>query len=68
MIRYAGDPRWIAARFASQCQCGSGIKRGDRIYYFPRTKTVFCQTCGEPAHARFVSEAQDEAMLSGQGR
>jgi hypothetical protein len=66
MIRYKGDPRWINAKFDSQCQCGKRIRRGERILYFPNGKTASCQTCGEPAYARFISEAQDEAIMNSQ--
>jgi len=66
MRRYKGDPRWMTARFESACQCGKRIKQGEQIYYFPLTKTALCQACGEPAHRRFVSAAQDEATMTGQ--
>jgi hypothetical protein len=64
--RYAGDPRWITARFDSQGACGHAIKRGDRIFFYPNGKKALCQNCGEPAHAEFVAAAQDEAMMTGQ--
>ena len=66
MIRYSKDPRWINARFNRDCECGEAIRRGDRIFYFPNGKTVLCETCGELASARFVSETHDEAVMSGQ--
>lgn len=66
MRRYIGDPRWITARFDSQGACGHSIKRGERIFYYPNGRKAFCEKCGEPASARFVAEAQDEAMISSQ--
>jgi len=66
MSRYRQDPRWIVARFASTCSCGKPIAKGERIYYYPTARKAYCHECGEPMHARFVAECQDEAMISGQ--
>ncbi|RPJ40124.1 MAG: hypothetical protein EHM35_00530 [Planctomycetaceae bacterium] len=40
------DPYWLAARFASTCTCGKQIRKGDRIFYYPKTKAAVCETCG----------------------
>lgn len=66
MRRYHNDPKWITARFASRCdQCGAEIKKGDRLYWFPRGKRGYCETHGQEHAARFEAEAFDEAMVSG---
>ena len=44
---YRRDPRWISAKFNSVCDCGSQIKRGERIYYYPATRTAVCEKCGK---------------------
>jgi hypothetical protein len=50
-----------------QCPCGKTIQRGERIFYYPRTKTALCrQPCGEKASAEFAAAAQDEAFYCGQ--
>ncbi|GAH39277.1 unnamed protein product, partial [marine sediment metagenome] len=38
------------------------IKKGDKIFYYPRTKDVFCSavSCGGAESASFEAAAQDE--------
>lgn len=62
---YKGDPYWLNARFNSTCQCGTPIKTGDKIFYYPRGKTALCPKCGEKAHAEFAAAAADEQFMSG---
>lgn len=39
MPRYQNDPRWIKARFESECsETGNTIKKGDTCLYFPRER------------------------------
>ena len=53
---YAGDPRWIEARFKSTCSCGATIEAGDQAYYFPRSKKAECETCGRRSAALMDDE------------
>jgi len=58
---YSGDPYWMTARFGSACrQCGEKISKGSRIYYYPKTKSAFCEQCGQGAYSDFRSAAEDE--------
>jgi len=58
---YSGDPYWTKARFYSKCSgCGEGIPKGSRIFYYPRTKDVFCSDCGDKESRQFEAIAQDE--------
>ena len=60
---YSGDPYWTKARFNSKCSgCGHRIKKGERIFYYPRTKDVFCDSgkCGQAESRSFEAAAQDE--------
>jgi hypothetical protein len=67
MPQYSGDPRWITARFNSKCPCGHDIKKGERSFYYPHTKTALCaKPCGEKASAEFAGAAMDEALMTGQ--
>jgi len=43
------DPYWLEARFASECTCGAQIKKGDKIFYYPRGKMAVCEACGDLA-------------------
>ena len=60
---YSGDPYWLTAKFSSSCsRCKTEIKKGDKIFYFPRTKDVFCAagSCGDAESRSFEAAAQDE--------
>ena len=61
--RYAGDPRWITARFGNCENCKKPLT-DKRAVYFPNGKFCFCERCGEPEMAAFESAAFDEAVLT----
>lgn len=63
---YSGDPYWTTARFNSTDANGKQVRKGDRIFYYPRTKTVLTGEAAETASAQFQSAAADEAFESGQ--
>ena len=68
MPQYTQDPRWLNARFTSTCgneKCGNAIKKNDRIFYYPSSRTALCPTCGETASAEFQSAKFDESVLTG---
>jgi hypothetical protein len=68
MKRYALDPYWMTARYPGTCrQCGRTIKRGERAFYYPNGKHLFCATgrdCGQVASADFDAAANDEAFMN----
>jgi len=58
----------ITAKFPSACsKCGTTIKKGTSIYYWPYDRKVYCEKCGEGPYMQFRSEAADEDMISGNG-
>lgn len=64
------DPYWLRARYPGSCsQCNAAIKRDDRIFYYPNTRTVFCAAddCGGRAARDFDAAAFDERVMSGSG-
>lgn len=64
---YSGDPRWITVKYRGVCADASGhpIAAGERGFYFPNGKHLYCEDHGE-AHARqFESERADEDFMSG---
>ena len=63
--RYAGDPRWITARFGNCAKCKKPLA-GKRAAYFPNGKTCLCEECGRPEMATFETAAFDEAVMTGQ--
>jgi hypothetical protein len=64
-MAYSRDPYWLRARFASTCKCGAAIKKDERIFYYPSTKTALCPECSEKAAADFNASVQDEAFYNG---
>ncbi len=70
MPRYSNDPYWLTARFDSTCTkagCGEPIKKGDRAFYYPSSKSCFCakDDCGGQASRDFDAAKQDESAYSG---
>ena len=64
-MHYKDDPYWLTARFGQCAKCGDEVT-GKRAFYYPRTKKVFCEKCGESESAQFQSAAFDESVMSGQ--
>lgn len=65
MPRYSRDPRWIKAKFESQCsrrECQCTIKRGEDAFYYPNGRKILCQKdeCGGQASREFSAAAADE--------
>jgi hypothetical protein len=68
MRRYSGDPYWITARYAGRCvRCGRTIPKGERAFYYPNGKGLYCQAalCGEQCAAEFQGATEDEDTYAG---
>jgi len=59
-----GDPYWLTARFGQCAECKAALK-GKRAFYYPLSKTAFCEKCGEKHSAEFQAAAFDEAAMTG---
>ncbi len=62
---FAGDPRWITARFDGTCNgrdCTQAIKRGDEVFYYPEGRRVLAKPCGHADEAArdFAAHRADE--------
>lgn len=60
---YRGDPRWITVRYPANCyKCGRDIKKGDRAFYYPKGKNLYCDgaACGQAADRDFQDMAAVE--------
>lgn len=66
--RHSRDPSWLTAKFPSDCagSCGQRIATGDRIFYFPSTRSAYGDRCGcaETQSADFNAHAADEAAYN----
>jgi hypothetical protein len=60
----ARDPHWLDARYPGKAQDGTPFKAGDRVLYFPNTKTFLVGPKAEAAWRRFNSEVADEAVYN----
>ena len=55
------DPYWTVARFPSTCaKTGAQIRKGERIYYYPRTRTVLVGDAAEQAARELEAAKADE--------
>ena len=59
---YSSDPYWITARFRSVCACGQPIQRGDRAFYYPRTRKAVCEGCGRIGESDLQDEMLNESL------
>ena len=65
------DPYALTARYDGQCaKCQRAIKRGERAFYYPNTRTLYgmrqadgsgCE-CGDTAQSDFAAHAFDESV------
>jgi len=51
--RYSGDPYWTTAKYPGTDANGHPFRKGDRVFYYPRTKTILTGDAAERASAEF---------------
>jgi hypothetical protein len=59
------DPYWTVAKFDSVTGNGDKVKKGDRIFYYPRTREVLVGEKAEQASRDFNAACFDEAQFNG---
>jgi hypothetical protein len=62
--RYNSDPFWMNAKLVSQCpSCSHWIQKGERIFYYPSTRSALCagDTCGGQAERDLSAAKFDES-------
>ena len=64
---YGRDPRWITAKYSGVDAKGLAFKRGDDVFYFPATRTIYAGLNADEASRRFESERADEDCYNGYG-
>jgi hypothetical protein len=63
MAKYKSDPRWISVKFDGSCaRCKSVIRRGERAFYYPQNRSLYCErdNCGQAASRDFSARVFDE--------
>lgn len=61
-----GDPYWTTAKYDGEDANGEFVKKGTRIYYFPRTKSIFQREDAKREARAFEAARFDEAMTTGE--
>lgn len=64
---YAGDPRWITAKYAGIDAQGTPFRKGEEVFYFPNGRKIYAGAAGVEASKRFESERADEDVYNGYG-
>lgn len=64
---YRNDPYWITARWPGLDAKGLAFRKGDRVFYFPKGKTIYAGQNADEASRRFESERADEDVYNGYG-
>ena len=59
-MRYLGDPRWITAKYAGMDRNGMSFSKGQRVFYYPRTKTILTGDAAIEASLEFDAMMADE--------
>jgi hypothetical protein len=55
-----GDPYWMTAKYPGKDKDGKPFKKGEKVFYYPRTKTILTGPEAEKAAREFASAASDE--------
>ena len=58
--RYGGDPFWMKAKYPGVDANGNRFERGEKIFFYPRTKTILTGEQAEEAAREFGAMAADE--------
>ncbi len=61
------DPVWIKAKYPGKTKDGTPFKKGERVLYFPNTKTFLVGSEAEKAYREFSSQIADEAVYNFKG-
>lgn len=60
-----GDPYWMTANFPSKDSKGRPVRKGDRVFYYPRTRTMLSGAEAEEAARDFDAARADEEFMGG---
>jgi hypothetical protein len=59
------DPYWTTARFDGRDADGNTVRKGDRIFYYPATRSVLTGAKAEQAARDSSAAVDDERMFGG---
>lgn len=59
-VAAAGDPYWMVAKYPGKDHKGNPFKKGDRVFYYPRTKAILTGEEAQQASRDFDAARFDE--------
>jgi len=60
-----GNPYWMTVRYAGKDKNGKPFKRGDRVFYYPNTRTCLTGEEAEQAARAFEAARSDDDNNNG---
>jgi hypothetical protein len=63
MSRFSGDPRWITAKYAGTDKDGVPFRKGERVFYYPVSRTILTGDKAEQAARDFEAAKFDEERV-----
>ena len=60
---YKDDPKWITAKFDSTDANGNPVKKGEEVFYYPRTKKILTGEAAKQASRDFDAVCFDEGTF-----
>lgn len=64
------NPRWLTARRPDHCSngdCRAAIEPGDAAMWFPQSRAIYCEACGEQHDRDVAADDFDAAVLANAG-
>lgn len=58
------DPYWMTAKYAGKAKDGTPFKKGDKVFYYPSTKTILAGDAADAAAAEFQGAVDDERFYN----
>jgi hypothetical protein len=58
------DPYWMTAKYAGKAQDGTPFKKGDKVFYYPATKTILAGAAADKAARDFQAAVDDERQYN----
>jgi hypothetical protein len=62
--RYSNDPRWIKAKRSGRDDEGKPFRAGEKVLYYPLTKTFMTGKKAEQAWREFEAAREDELLMT----
>lgn len=58
------DPYWMTAKYAGKAKDGTSFKKGDKVFYYPSTKTILAGDAADKAASEFQGAVDDERFYN----